>query len=219
MEYSLSYRCSVRGLMALLDTEAVDNTKEIVPDHLLTILENFLKSCHPDAPTTDSTSINQATSTDTNPNTESVVYSTIQTKRIPFSDIQLVLNETISTRKLNGVGRAKQSLVVCASLVGNAVNLAGLARTCEVFAIEEMTMSNLIVTKSDTFQGIAVNSDQWLHITEVPESSLVSWIRQMKSKKYVIVALEQSDSAVSLADNEVELPSKCVLLLGKEKEG
>ena len=75
------------------------------------------------------------------------------------------------------------------------------------------------VTKSEAFQGIAVSSDNWLKISQVPEVGLLTWLRSMKAKNYTIVALEQSDGSRSLADSTLNLPLKCVLLLGKEKEG
>lgn len=95
--------------------------------------------------------------------------------------------------------------------------LGGLARTCEIFAVEKLIVSDLSVTKGEVFQGIAVSADSWLPMEEVPEHQVSSFLQHCKGRGYTILALEQTDSSCSLED--CELPSKCVLLLGKEREG
>lgn len=39
----------------------------------------------------------------------------------------------------NAVGRKRQELIVCATLVDKAPNLAGLTRTCEVFGASKVS--------------------------------------------------------------------------------
>ncbi|ORZ35473.1 Alpha/beta knot methyltransferase [Catenaria anguillulae PL171] len=80
--------------------------------------------------------------------------------------------------------RGRLDLVVCASLVELNTNLGGLARTCEIFGLRGLTVAR--------------------------GEPLVDWLRAMKRKHYVIVALEQTAQV---------FPEKMVLLLGKEKEG
>lgn len=41
-------------------------------------------------------------------------------------------------------------------------NLAGIARTCEIFAVQELVLASLAVVKSDDFQGISVSCETWL---------------------------------------------------------
>jgi tRNA G18 (ribose-2'-O)-methylase SpoU len=106
---------------------------------------------------------------------------------------------------------------MCAALVEKATNIAGIARTCEIFAVEELIISDLRVMQSDDFKGISVNAGDWLQIKEVSSSNLVPYLISMKTQGYVIVGLEQTDSSMSMLTST--LPNKCVLLLGKEKEG
>lgn len=55
-------------------------------------------------------------------------------------------------------------------------------------------------------------------MTEVPVNSLTTYLQNMRRKGYTILGLEQTDNSQDLS-NITALPSKCVLLLGKEKEG
>jgi len=51
----------------------------------------------------------------------------------------------------------------------------------------------------------------------LPLQDLLSWLHRRREEGYSIVGVEQTSSSVSVAD--VVFPTKCVLLLGKEKEG
>ena len=142
---------------------------------------------------------------------------TLQTKIVPFDELKLAVSAEVQARSRNGALRSKQSLVVCASLVDKVTNLAGIARTCEIFAVEKLVVPDMNLTKSETFKGIAVTADNWLDMVEVKEAVLLPWLRQMRVEGYAIVGLEQTDSSCVLG--ETPLPEKYVLLLGKEKEG
>lgn len=52
---------------------------------------------------------------------------------------------------------------------------------------------------------------------EVAESQLAGYLRTMRRRGYTIIGLEQTDSSKRLGSHP--LPHKCVLLLGKEREG
>ena len=108
---------------------------------------------------------------------------------------------------------------MCASLVDKVQNLAGIARTSEIFAVENLVLGDKSVTKSDVFQNIAVTADSWIPMSEVKPKNLLAYLQDMRKKGYEIVGLEQTDSSVILGGADVVLPQKCVLLLGKEKEG
>jgi tRNA G18 (ribose-2'-O)-methylase SpoU len=150
---------------------------------------------------------------------ESAVF---QTKRVPFDDLHLGIQSELMSRKQNVVGRQRQQVVVCASLIDKVANLAGIARTCEIFAVERLVMSNLKVCATDTFQGIAVSCTEWLPMLEVPAEDLQPWLANMRRQGYCILGLEQTDYSVNLAAVDTDTAgafSKCVLLLGKEREG
>jgi len=159
----------------------------------------------------------------------------LQAKITPFDELNLTLEEDALSRIRNGAGRKRQQVVVVASLIDKIANLAGIARTCEIFAVQKLILSSLAVMKTDTFQGIAVSSDLWLPTEQVKEVELKRYLSAMKRDGYQIVALEQTDSSESLADvasssssssssetitkAKALLSDRVVLLLGKEREG
>ncbi|EEY66681.1 SpoU rRNA Methylase family [Phytophthora infestans T30-4] len=116
--------------------------------------------------------------------------------------------------------RPRQPLIMCASLVDKVPNLAGLARTCEIFNAQKLVVPNLRMTQQDvTFVNVSATAHKWMPLEEVrPQGddlrrALVRW----KREDYTIVAVEQTASSVSLAS--YTLPRKMVLVLGREKEG
>lgn len=56
---------------------------------------------------------------------------------------------------------------MCASLIDKVPNLAGLARTSEIFNASSLVINKKEVTDLDEFKGIAVTSEKWLPIYEV----------------------------------------------------
>ena len=121
-----------------------NTTGEIVPPHLLTVLESFLKSYDVNThdtviPTTTSTTTNNNNSTTSNNNNSNEVTnetatstlsthvdSALQIKRVPFDDLRLSLDEYTYTRIHNATHRVKQSIIICATLIDKVVNLAGM---------------------------------------------------------------------------------------------
>ena len=85
--------------------------------------------------------------------------------------------------------------------------------------METLLLGDKTVADSHDFKGIAVSSAAWLRIEEVKESHVLQYLRTMRSKGYLVVGLEQSDGSQSLKDCQLPSPCKCVLLLGKEREG
>jgi tRNA G18 (ribose-2'-O)-methylase SpoU len=122
----------------------------------------------------------------------------LQTKRIPFNDLQLRITDSLLTRERNEVGRSRQNIIVCASLIDKITNLAGIARTCEIFSAKELILSDLAVVSTDAFQGVAVSSSCWLPIREVRYESLKAYIRELRLKGHQIVGVEQTGSSVQL---------------------
>jgi len=208
-EYNIEVKCTLAGLKSI----GVDNTGEILPDHLLHVMGEVLKS----------------TNTDSDAGAEAAAVricseyvdtaETLQTKIVPFDELQLALAEENLSRTRNGQGRARSSVVVVASLVEKVQNIAGIARSCEIFAVEGLVVPDLALTKSEAFQGIAVSAGDWLPMTECKPADLVAYLLLMRRRGYDIVALEQTDSSVTLGDVNSRLPEKCVLVLGREKEG
>lgn len=73
---------------------------------------------------------------------------------------------------VTAAGRARRDLVVVASLVSKVPNLAGLARTCEIFGARELVVADRSVTRQDEFTAISVTSERWVPMREVHPDAL-----------------------------------------------
>jgi hypothetical protein len=63
----------------------------------------------------------------------------------------------------------------------------GLARTCEIFGVSELVLSNIKVLEEKQFQSLSVTAEKWLAIKEVqycvymcvhityPPNSILAW--------------------------------------------
>lgn len=140
-----------------------------------------------------------------------------QRKILPIDALDLGIRSFQEQKSFNAAGKKKQNLVVCASLVDKVPNLAGLARTCEIFSAQTLVMPNLLVRKQDDFKSISASANDWIDMEECKEEDLLNWLHKKKSEGYAIVGLEQTASSKCLT--KMEFPEKTVLLLGKEKEG
>ena len=153
------YQCSVAGLGII----GVDNMGEVMPPHILTLLADFLKAEMKERRLREKDEQEEgedlivkegnggrqkpaaslpADEGDEMPSSEVFV---LQTKRVPFDELNLGIQHALVSRKQNAAGRVRQQVVICASLIDKVANLAGIARTCEIFAAECLVMSNLKV--------------------------------------------------------------------------
>lgn len=116
-------------------------------------------------------------------------------------------------------GRLRQPVIMCASLVDKVPNLAGLARTCEIFNAQSLVVPSERVLQDETFASVSVTADKWMPIEEVrPDlDALLSALRMWKRDGYTIVAVEQTASSHCLST--FKFPKKMVVVLGKEREG
>lgn len=73
------------------------------------------------------------------------------------------------------------------------------------------------VLKDNTFASISVTAERWIPVLEVKEAALLAWLEVKASEGYSLVGLEQTAESVCLPD--YEWPERCVLVLGREKEG
>ncbi|RMZ55594.1 hypothetical protein APUTEX25_000177, partial [Auxenochlorella protothecoides] len=109
---------------------------------------------------------------------------------------------------LREAGRAgaapRQRLIVVASLVDKLPNLAGLARTCEVFRATALVVADASIVSEPQFQSISVSANLWMPIQEVPEVELAPWLQEKAAQGWTL---------------DFVWPEKTVLVLGREKEG
>ncbi|KAK9453802.1 hypothetical protein V1511DRAFT_504555 [Dipodascopsis uninucleata] len=112
----------------------------------------------------------------------------------------------------------KGKLIVLASLVDKAPNLGGICRVCDVLGVEILCLNDSTVIKNPAFQSVAVTADRWMPIQEVPVTDIIDFLHSKKTEGYSLIGLEQTDNSKILT-NDLKLPFKSVLLLGREKEG
>lgn len=226
--YDVDSACSFEGILSI----PVDEGEEANPVHMVDAIKECLaevyKETHDeDAPAwkrmedllLESDQGNESgvlndDSDDVQHETELVNF---QRKILPIDALDLGIRSFKEQKLFNAAGKKKQSLIVCASLIDKVPNLAGLARTCEIFSAQLLVMPNLLVRKQDDFKSISASANDWIEMEECKEEDLLSWLYMKRSEGYAIVGLEQTASSKCLT--KMEFHEKTVLLLGKEKEG
>ncbi|KAK0586054.1 hypothetical protein LWI29_000225 [Acer saccharum] len=112
---------------------------------------------------------------------------------------------------------SRQHFVLVASLLDRIPNLAGLARTCEIFKASGLAIADANVIRDKQFQLISVTAEKWVPIIEVPVNSVKNFLERKKHEGFSILGLEQTANSVPL--DQYIFPKKTVLVLGREKEG
>lgn len=77
-------------------------------------------------------------------------------------------------------------------------NLAGLARTCEIFAASRLVVPDARILKNPGFSKISRGAEEWLPIEELAEGQLLAWLRGVKRRGYTLVGVEQTNNSVCL---------------------
>ncbi|GMN30914.1 hypothetical protein TIFTF001_003022 [Ficus carica] len=112
---------------------------------------------------------------------------------------------------------SRQEFILVASLIDRIPNLAGLARTCEVFKALGLAVADANIVHDKQFQLISVTAERWVPIIEVPVDSMKIYLEKKKKEGYSILGLEQTANSIPL--NQYIFPKKTLLVLGREKEG
>lgn len=130
-----------------------------------------------------------------------------------------LLNQLLHSRSLSmeDFRTNRQNFILVASLLDRIPNLAGLARTCEVFKAAGLAIADLNVLNDKQFQLISVTAEKWVPIVEVPVNSMKLFLEKKKREGFSILGLEQTANSVPL--DQYAFPKKTVLVLGREKEG
>ncbi|KAF4655266.1 hypothetical protein FOL46_008314 [Perkinsus olseni] len=112
----------------------------------------------------------------------------------------------------------RSDLIIVATFVDKAPNLAGLCRTAEVFGASRLVVANkLKVLRDQAFKSVAVTSEKWMPIEEVQPENLPEWLVKQKNNGYSLVGVEQTTTSKPM--ERFAFPEKTVLVLGAEKEG
>ncbi|PIN09245.1 tRNA (guanosine(18)-2'-O)-methyltransferase [Handroanthus impetiginosus] len=112
---------------------------------------------------------------------------------------------------------SRQQIILVASLIDRIPNLAGLARTCEVFRAGGLAIADKNILNDKQFQLISVTAEKWVPIAEVPVGSMRVFLEKKKQEGFAILGLEQTANSIPL--DQYNFPTKTVLVLGREKEG
>ncbi|KAG9412749.1 hypothetical protein AC1031_015650 [Aphanomyces cochlioides] len=152
-------------------------------------------------------------------NNASIVQRKIDPNAVVFLEQLLAQHEAESLREkqVNARRQRHQPVIVCASLVEKIPNVAGLARTCEIFNASKLLVPSMTMTEDVIFRQISVTANKWVDMEEVRPEDVRAYLRRIKLLGYTVVALEQTSSSACLST--FEFPDKCVIVLGNEKEG
>ncbi|GKY96607.1 hypothetical protein MPSEU_000620300 [Mayamaea pseudoterrestris] len=219
--YDADTACTLDGIMQL----TVDEGGEAFPAHLVAVMKDTLKEVFAEGNADVIPEWKQVEMMMSKPgfasgasDSRGEVEVNFQRKIIPLDALNLALENEQDRKRRNRAGRRKQPLIVCASLIDKAPNLAGLARTAEIFAADRLVIPERRVTQMDNFKSISVTAADWIDIEECKEVNLLSWLRKHKRNGWFVVGLEQTSSSISL--EQFRFPDRpIILLLGKEKEG
>ncbi|XP_021765778.1 uncharacterized protein LOC110730295 isoform X2 [Chenopodium quinoa] len=127
---------------------------------------------------------------------------------------QILQSRTISMEKVKA---NRQQIILVASLIDRIPNLAGLARTCEVFKASSLAIADANVLQDKQFQMISVTAEKWVPIIEVPVNSVKNFLEKKKREGFAVLGLEQTANSIPL--DKYNFPQRTVLVLGREKEG
>lgn len=112
----------------------------------------------------------------------------------------------------------RSDLIVVASLVDKPFNLGGICRLSDVLGAKVVTMQDLKVVSHPQFKNVALSSDRWMPMEEVPINSIAEYMHKKKAEGYTLIGLEQTDKSIRL-DEKYIFPSKSLILLGTEAYG
>ncbi|OJD30707.1 putative methyltransferase tarbp1-like [Diplodia corticola] len=136
----------------------------------------------------------------------------LQTKGMAWQEALLASPAASSTRP-------STPLILVGSLIDNAYNLGGLSRAGEIFGCASMYMRTLETLKHKDFTSVSVSSHSHIPIHALPPTELPEFLRALKVEGYKVVGVEQTDRSLVLGAPGSDLPEKCVLVMGSEREG
>eukprot|EP00742_Colponemidia_sp_Colp-10_P015305 GILJ01017457.1.p1 GENE.GILJ01017457.1~~GILJ01017457.1.p1 ORF type:complete len:813 (+),score=136.00 GILJ01017457.1:727-3165(+) len=112
---------------------------------------------------------------------------------------------------------SRQQLIIVGSLLDNPVNIAGLCRCGDIFAVERVIVPNKKVFEHPHFVAAARSAELWVPWEEVAPRDLTKYLQEMKLEGFTIVGVEQTADSQSMAD--FKFPTRAVVVLGSEGKG
>ena len=112
---------------------------------------------------------------------------------------------------------ARRNLIIVGSLLDNPVNIAGLCRCGDIFAVERVIVPNKKVFEHPHFVAAARSAELWVPWEEVAPRDLTRYLQAARLEGYTIVGVEQTADSQSMA--AFEFPQRAVVVLGAEGTG
>lgn len=111
-------------------------------------------------------------------------------------------------------------LPICVVLdnVRSMLNVGSVFRTSDAFRIEQLLLCGITATPPHRdITKSAIGAEQavdWQHFPSTVEA-----IKDLKSKGYVVLAIEQTDNSIMIDQYQFRDTEKCALVFGNEVEG
>ena len=184
--YDVDNVCTAEGVLDLEVDEGAEANPEHMVEAIKTCLEQvYLESHEHEAPMWKQVADmmakgNESTSTEQDAINLGAELVNFQRKIVPLDSLELYLDESREKRLRNALGRKKQKLVVCATLVDKVPNLAGLARTSEIFAADRLVIPDTSICRMDNWKSISVGAGEWIEIEGCKEEVCVPSSRMLQ---------------------------------------
>jgi tRNA G18 (ribose-2'-O)-methylase SpoU len=111
----------------------------------------------------------------------------------------------------------RHTLIICAALVENPMNLGALCRTVEAFRLQSLVLPDLKIAQNRKFRQLAAATYGWQPLEECAPDRLLDWFHHQRRMGYAILGLTANQEAEPL--HQAKFPQKAVLVLGRELTG
>lgn len=89
----------------------------------------------------------------------------------------------LSTALIDGQKELGTEIVVIGSFLDKLPNLAGLARTCEIFGVKTLYVPDLGALASPDFINVAMTAEKWLDIRQLPIKDIPQFLEMIKREQ------------------------------------
>jgi hypothetical protein len=89
---------------------------------------------------------------------------------------------SISTALVGGQNALETEIIVIGSLLDKLPNLAGLARTCEIFGVKTLYVPDLTALSSPDFLNVAMTAEKWLDIRQLALKDINHFLETIKKE-------------------------------------
>jgi tRNA G18 (ribose-2'-O)-methylase SpoU len=86
----------------------------------------------------------------------------------------------LSTGLTDGQTSLETEIVVIGSFLDKLPNLAGLARTCEIFSVKTLYVPDLSALSSPDFLNVAMTAEKWLDIRQLAIKDINQFLETIK---------------------------------------